>query len=119
MPGNQLFAPALKGVIDFGFARLARKRARFFAHSRGQTKNRSEAELDEAEIDKSMLLMPDNHKYLCQIKIQKIFTKQCINRYGCPFLLQSISESDIKDGISKEIDLTKEKGNVVVDFRND
>jgi hypothetical protein len=53
---NQLFAQAIKGVIDFGFAWLARFRVR--------GKRRTEAELGEAKIDKSMLLIPDSHIYL-------------------------------------------------------
>ena len=36
----ELFAPALKGVIDFGCAELARKRARFFAPFRVRAKRR-------------------------------------------------------------------------------
>jgi hypothetical protein len=61
---NQLFAPALKGVIDFGCFVLARKRARFFAPFRVRGKRRTEAELGEAKIDKSMLLIPVSHFFL-------------------------------------------------------
>ena len=40
MHENQLFAPTLKGVINFGCAELARKRVRFFAPFRVRGKRR-------------------------------------------------------------------------------
>jgi hypothetical protein len=48
---NQLFAPALKGVIDFDCTELA-LRSRFFAPE----------ELDKVKINKSMLLITDTYK---------------------------------------------------------
>jgi hypothetical protein len=59
---NQLFAPALKGVIDFGCPELEHRCALFFAHFRvrGQTKNRSEVELGDAKINKTVYMISNN-----------------------------------------------------------
>jgi hypothetical protein len=56
---NQLSAPTLKGVIDFGFADLLRCAESVLRslQGKGLTKNRSEAELDIAKINKSLCMI--------------------------------------------------------------